>query len=109
MKLNIIVYSVLAVIGAALPLSQFIPWLGDNGFDIPALLAELFSTRIGAFFGWDVIVSALVLLFFIVVEGRRQEMRRLWIAIMCTLSVGVSFGLPVFLAMREHHMGDRQG
>jgi hypothetical protein len=34
------------------------------------LSKELFATRIGGFFGLDVIVSAVVLLFFIHYEGR---------------------------------------
>jgi Terpene cyclase DEP1 len=51
--------------------------------------------------GWDVIVSLLVLWTFVLFEGRRLAMARLWLPIAATLIVGVSLGLPLFLYMRE--------
>jgi len=95
------VYLLLALSGAALPLSAFLPWLAENGLNLPAFVAELFSTRIGAFFGWDVIVSAIVLILFVLIQGRRDGVRHGWVAIFATLAIGVSCGLPLFLAMRE--------
>lgn len=106
MKPMTYIYIGLALAGAVLPLSQFLPWLAVHGLDIPLFVRELFSTRIGGFFGWDVIVSAVVLTVFILVEGRRMGLRPLWVPILCTFSVGVSFGLPVFLAMREQAKAD---
>jgi hypothetical protein len=97
----VIVYLALAFLGAALPLSAFLPWFAQHGLDLPAFAAELFSTRIGAFFGWDVIVSAIVLTLFILVQGRRDHVRHSWIAILATFTIGVSCGLPLFLALRE--------
>ena len=73
-------YLALAVVGTALPLSAFLPWFAEHGLDLPAFVAELFSTRIGAFFGWDVIVSALALFVFIAVEGRRTGVRHRWLS-----------------------------
>jgi Terpene cyclase DEP1 len=49
----------------------------------------------------DVIVSAFVLLSFIQNEGKRLGMRLLWLPTLGTLLVGVSFGLPLFLYLRE--------
>ncbi len=94
-------FLILCVLGFLLPLSQFIPWVVDNGLNIPLFFQEIFSTRIGGFFGMDVIVSAVVLLVFIFAEGKRLKLPNLWLPIMATLSVGVSFGLPLFLYMRQ--------
>jgi len=55
----------LALIGAVPPYSQFLPWLAEHGPNLPLLFTELFSTRIAAFFGLDVLVSAVVLIAFI--------------------------------------------
>lgn len=60
---------------------------------------------IGGFFGWDVIVSSLVLWTFVIVEGRRAGVRHLWAPIAANLAVGVSLGLPLFLYMREARLG----
>jgi len=94
-------YLSLAILGALLPYSQFVPWVAAHGLDLPLMIRELFSTRIGAFFGIDVLVSAVVLLAFIGREGATRKMRRLWLPIGATCLIGVSCGLPLFLYMRE--------
>ncbi|MBC87048.1 MAG: hypothetical protein CL677_07690 [Bdellovibrionaceae bacterium] len=96
---------VLAAAGIVLPFWKLVPWVIDNGLDIPLLVNELFSTQIGAFFGLDVIVSAIVLVLFIITDARRMGMEKYWVAIVCTFTVGVSFGLPIYLLMREKYGG----
>ena len=49
----------------------------------------------------DVIVSAVVLVTFILSEGRRLDLSRLWLPILATLLVGVSLGFPLFLYTRQ--------
>jgi hypothetical protein len=95
------IYLSLALVGAVLPYSQFLPWLAEHGPDLPLLLTELFSTRAGAFFGLDVLVSAVVLIAFIRREGARRKMSMLWLPVAATCLVGVSCGLPLFLYLRE--------
>ncbi|SER02403.1 Protein of unknown function [Amphritea atlantica] len=97
-------YLILCVFGTLLPLSQFVPWVAEHGVDIPLFIQELFSTRIGAFFGWDVIISAVVLLVFIFTESKRIQMPHLWLPVVATLSIGVSLGLPLFLYLRDLHI-----
>jgi hypothetical protein len=67
------------------------------------LFEDLFANRISGFFGVDVFVSALALWIFIIAEGSRLGMRRLWLPLAGTCLVGVSFGLPLFLYLREVH------
>lgn len=102
-------YLALCAAGVLLPYSWFLPFLRDHGLDLRRFVEELFSTRIGAFFGMDVVVSALVLAVFVRVEGRRLHMRRLWLPIAAVLVVGVSLGLPLFLFMRESALEERPG
>lgn len=75
-----------------------------HGLDGPLFVRELFATHIGGFFGMDVIVSAIVLVLFVFVEGRRLGMKKLWAPILGTFLVGVSFGLPLFLYMRHPYV-----
>lgn len=95
------VYLVLCIAGAVLPYSQLLPFLAANGLDLRLLLEQLFANRISAFFGLDVIVSALGLFTLIFVEGRRSRVRHLWAPVAATLLVGVSLGLPLFLYLTE--------
>ena len=94
-------YLALCVPGTVLPLSQFLPWAAEHGLDLRLFVQELFSTRIGGFFGWDLIVAAVVLFAFIAVEARRLRIRHAWAPAVATVVVGLSLGLPLFLAMRE--------
>jgi uncharacterized protein DUF2834 len=97
-------YLLLCVAGAALPYSQLIPFVREHGLDLRLFVEQLFSTRIGAFFALDVIVSAIVLFVFVAAEGRRLGMRRVWAPVVATLAVGVSLGLPLFLYLRERRL-----
>jgi hypothetical protein len=94
-------YLGLCVVGTILPLAAFLPFLRTHGLDVGEFVDQLFGTAVGSFFGWDVIVSSLVLWAFVLFEGRRLEMSRLWAPIAANLVVGVSLGLPLFLYMRE--------
>lgn len=100
-------YLVFCVLGVALPYWQFLPWLMDHGIDPLLLFQEAAQLRIGAFAWLDVIVSAIVLLQFIVYEGRQLKMQRLWMPVAGTLVVGVSLGLPLFLLLREIHIEEQ--
>lgn len=94
-------YLALCVVGVVVPYGFFLPWLHDNGLDVSLFVTELVSTRVGAFFGADVIVSAVALIGFVFTDGRRAGMKWLWAPVVGTLCVGVSLGLPLSLYLRE--------
>ena len=89
------------VLGAVLPYLQFLPWIMENGLNAQFFVRQLFANRISGFFALDVLVSAVVLAVFILVEGRRLGMHLLWLPIAGLFAVGVSFSLPLFLYLRE--------
>ena len=95
------VYLISCVLGLVLPYSQFLPWLLEHRFNVTLFFCELFANRISAFFAMDVIVSAIVLIWFIQSEGKRLRVRLLWLPTVGTLLVGVSFGFPLFLFLRQ--------
>ena len=98
-------YALLCVLGTILPAMQFFPFLRDHGLDLRRFVDQLFATPVSGFFGMDVVVSSIVLWVFVVVEGRRAGVRRLWAPVAANLVVGVSLGLPLFLYMREARGG----
>jgi uncharacterized protein DUF2834 len=100
MKLKTI-YLVLCLLGIVLPYWQFVPWLVQNGFNMPLFFRELFANHIGAFFGMDVFVSAVALLVFVRGESSRLHVPGRWLPLIAVLTVGVSLGLPLFLYLRE--------
>ena len=101
---NKIFYGILCSLGFVLLYWQFISWLLDNGLDVIALFEEAAQSRISTFAWLDVTISALVLIGFIWFEGSRLKMSKLWLPTLGTLGVGVSFGLPLFLLLREIYL-----
>lgn len=102
-------YLALCVAGTVLPYWQFVPFLREHGLDLRLFFEQLFSNRIGGFFGMDVIVSSVVLWVLATIEGRRAGMKHLWVPIVATLAVGVSLGLPLFLYLRELRLEQSAG
>lgn len=98
------IYLVLCFVGAALPYWQFVPWLMQHGMNLPLFWRELFANRISAFFGMDVLVSAIVLIVFVRFESTRLDIRRRWLPVLAVLTVGVSLCLPLFLYLRESRL-----
>ena len=102
------IYSLLFVLGTFIPLTMFWPWFGANGLDVGLFFRELFSTRIGAFFGLDVIISAIVLITFATLETMRLKIKGsgsiLSAVVIATLIAGVSSGFPLFLYFRQKHI-----
>lgn len=98
-----IFYILLCVAGTALPLSQFVPWLSAHSLNVPLLLQQATSSNIAAFAWADVLISGIVVTVFVVAEGRKLAMRRLWLPLSC-LVVGPSLALPLFLFQRERHL-----
>jgi hypothetical protein len=98
------IYLALCFVGALLPYWQFIPWVMQHGMNLPLFVRELFANRISAFFGMDVLVSAVVLVVFMRVESARLSIPRRWLPVLVVLTVGVSLALPMFLYLRELRM-----
>jgi hypothetical protein len=74
----------------------FLPWLGQYGVDAPRFVAELFSSRVGAFFAWDVVISAVAVLLAVLLIPGITGAQRIVVGA-GTLLVGVSCGLPLLL------------
>lgn len=98
------IYLALCFVGTLLPYWQFIPWVMQHGLNLPLFVRELFVNRISAFFGMDVLVSAVALVVLMRVEGGRLNIPRRWLPVLAIFVVGVSLGLPMFLYMRESRL-----
>jgi hypothetical protein len=95
------IYLALCFVGVLLPYWQFVPWVIEHGMNLSLFARELFANRIAAFFGMDVVASAVVLIVFIRIESMRLTIRPRWLPVLAVLMVGVSLALPMFLYMRE--------
>ena len=97
------VYAMLCVAGAVLPFVEFLPWLRTHGLNVPLFMRDLFANGVSGAFAIDIIVSAVVVVALVLIEGRRVGVRHLWAPIVGIL-VGVCFALPLFLYLRERRL-----
>lgn len=100
-----LIYSVLCVLGLVIPMWQFVPWFMEHGFDLMQFLGDAGANRLAAFAWADVIITSVTLLIFIIIEGGgRLRMRCILPGVLATILVGPSFGLPLFLLLREYEL-----
>lgn len=98
------IYMSLCLVGLLIPNSLFFPWLFEHGPNPQRFLQDMFANGVSAFFGMDVVLSAVALGAFVVVESARLRLNRRWLPILATFVVGVSLGLPLFLYRRQVHL-----
>ena len=94
--------------GTLFPFAAFGEWITHHGFSPILLITTIWQQPLALFAWLDVIVTALVLIIFTEVEGRRVGMLRRWVAPLATCCVGPSLGLPLFLYSRDRHLASRQ-
>jgi hypothetical protein len=70
----------------------------EQGLNLSLLCQELFASRIGGFFGLDVLISAIVLVLFIATGSRRTALPLAWLPIVGTSLVSVSLGFHFFFS-----------
>jgi len=101
-------YLFLCVIGIILPYSQFIPFFAESGADMGLFFSQAFSSYTSTALSFDLFVAGLTLIAFILYEGRKLKMPKLWIPIASIFLVGVSLGFPLFLYLREIHLESKK-
>jgi hypothetical protein len=96
------VYALLAIIGFLLPNYFLLHILQDQGgFNLQNFLQEISLNNSMKLVNADLSVTALTGLMLMVIEGRRLHVKYWWFGIIGTILVGMSFGLPLFLLLRE--------
>jgi hypothetical protein len=97
------VYLWLCVFGGLLPLRHIAMFFVEHGPDSREFIAQIYQTRVGAFFTADVVASAVVLAVFVAIESKRLGIRRYWVPYL-GLIVGVSLAFPWFLYLRQRQI-----
>lgn len=94
-------YLLLAIIGAILTLWQLSLFSLQNGLNIVLMFSELFKNNATSFFGFDLIVTVVTVIFFIIFDAKRLKIKQIWIPLISIFLVGVALGFPLYLYLRE--------
>jgi hypothetical protein len=92
------------VIGLSPLIVEFMPFYWAHGMDLNLMIEQLFVNHISSFFALDLLITATVALPFMIYEARKIELKYYWLAVISVFAIGLSFGLPLFLYLRERHL-----
>ena len=94
------VYCVLCVVGFVLPYAALTLWFVDGGsFD--QIWTQIVATRLSLMAWLDVVITAVVVVRFIRIDSARLGLCNITAPLVGTCLVGPSFGLPLYLLLRE--------
>jgi len=91
----------LTLIGFVVPNLCVLLFLVDEGLDIGRYFSLWFASVPSTQLFLDLGIAALAFLVWAAAEARRISLERWWLCIPATFLVGLCFGLPLFLWMRE--------
>ena len=95
------VYALLALAGAVVPLYLHARWLAANGWDFAGLFPAWTANHAAAGAMSDVVIAGMTLTIWVLAECcLRRQWTGLW-AILATCLVGPSCGLPLYLLLRS--------
>ncbi len=97
-------YLIAMIIGAAIPLYLFAQHFSAHGFGLPAFVAAAFPNPAASGLVADLLLSAALGLIVFGREARELGVKRFWLVVLGTCLIGFSFGLPLYLYLREARM-----
>ena len=89
------VYLVMAVLGAAVPMSFFVAFGAENGISLTNSIAALFANSAAGGFTADLLITSLV--FWIYLWSQRGKGPKAWPFIVSNLSIGLSCAVLAYL------------
>lgn len=95
-------YLVFAIIGTILPWSFYVPFIIQNGVDIPLFLNQVFAT--GPSSGWaaDVLWGTLVFWLWTFFDARENDVPHWWAILIAGCCVGLSLAIPLYFYFRAN-------
>ncbi len=96
-----LLFLVIAALGAVIPMRYFLAWFGENGFSIMGMVDAWHANAASSGLVWDLTIAAGALTLWVLIETIRDRNLRGLIAIPATFCIGVSCGLPLYLALRR--------
>lgn len=101
MSLVRMIYLALAVWGAIHPMSWFITWFNEHGYDLVGMIDAWHVNAATSGLVWDLTIAAVALTVWIIVEVSKRQNYLSLVAIPATFGIGVSCGLPLYLFLRS--------
>jgi hypothetical protein len=95
-------YLFLSILGFVIPnYYVYLILVEQNGFDLNRFISDISLNASSRFILIDLGIAATTFMVFLLYESRRLKIKLWWIPFVGTFLVGVSFGFPIFMYLRE--------
>jgi hypothetical protein len=101
------IYLVLAVLGLVLPYVFFFQFFTANGLRVGLLVQQALINPVTIAFTVDLVLSIIVFWIYLLSEADKIQMKNAWLYLLASLTIGLSFALPLFLYFRERQLENR--
>lgn len=98
------IYLALALLGLIAPYWFFFQFFTLNGFNLALLVQQMFVNPVAIAFVVDLVISIVVFWLFLFSESTKLQMQNTWLYVLASLTIGLSFALPIFLYVRERQL-----
>ena len=105
-----IVYLCFATLGAILPTLANIKFVKEYGptFNISLFINLANANPAAQSLSQDLLIGAVAVMTWVIIESRRLKMKNLWIVIISSLTISFAFATPLFLFLRERRLKEMQ-
>jgi hypothetical protein len=95
------IYALLSLLGILSSSFYMIPFIKTNGLDYKLFIEQMFLNDVSSFFVINVAVITGVLIVYILLEQIKAPVRFSGLAVVGTIILGIGFGLPFYLLLKE--------
>lgn len=94
-------YLLSAIIGTIIPWAFFVNFFATEGINIPLFISSLFANGAAGGFSADVLIAIIVFLVWSYNDAQQQKIKKWWLILPATFTVGLSLAFPLYLYLRE--------
>lgn len=99
------IFLALTIIGFVVPNAMVAAFIADNGLEIGHYFSDWVANLPATQILVDLLIVGAAFLVWAAYEGPRAGIRRWWVIFPASALVGLCFGVPLFLYMRERALG----
>jgi len=101
------IYLVLALLGLLIPYWFFFQFFNQNGLNFGLLVQQALVNPVSIAFTVDLVLSTVIFWIYMFSEANKLQMKNFWLYLVASLTIGLSFALPLFLYFRERQLEKR--
>ena len=101
------IYLILSLLGLLVPYWFFFQFFKANGLNIGMLVQQALVNPVSIAFTVDLVLSTVIFWIYMFSEANKLQMKNAWLYLLASLTIGLSFALPLFLYFRDRKLENK--